>query len=45
MYQNSVVRVDSYALTGQDKNMYYSQLQEIWELDFHGFMIPLFRCN
>jgi hypothetical protein len=23
----------------------YDQIQEIWELDFHGFQIPLFRCN
>jgi hypothetical protein len=45
MYQNSGVRVDAYDITGQDKNMYYSQIQEIWELDFHSFKIPLFRCN
>jgi hypothetical protein len=45
MYQNSGVCVDAYDVTGQDKNMYYSQIQEIWELDFHGFKIPLFRCN
>jgi hypothetical protein len=25
--------------------MYYGQIQEISELDFHGFKIPLFRCN
>jgi hypothetical protein len=25
--------------------MYYGQTQEIWELHFHGFKIPLFRCN
>jgi hypothetical protein len=25
--------------------MYYSQIQEIWELDFHGFKIPLLHCN
>jgi hypothetical protein len=25
--------------------MYYSQIEEIWELDFHGFKIPLFCCN
>jgi hypothetical protein len=25
--------------------MYYGQIQETWELDFHGFKIPLFRCN
>jgi hypothetical protein len=29
----------------QDKNMYYGQIQEIWELDFQGFKIPLFCCN
>jgi hypothetical protein len=44
-YQNSGVRVDAYDATGQDKNMYYSQIQEIWELDFLGFKIRLFRCN
>jgi hypothetical protein len=21
------------------------QIQEIWELNFHGFKIPLFHCN
>jgi hypothetical protein len=25
--------------------MYYGQIQEIWELDFHSFKIPLFYCN
>jgi hypothetical protein len=45
MYQNSGVCVDAYDITGQDKNMYYGQIQEIWELDFHGFKIPLFCCN
>jgi hypothetical protein len=44
-YQNSGVHVDAYDLTGQDKNMYYDQIQEIWELDFHGFKIPVFHCN
>jgi hypothetical protein len=29
----------------EDKSMYYGQIQEIWELHFHGFQIPLFRCN
>jgi hypothetical protein len=43
--QNSGVRVDAYGVMGEDKNMYYGQIQEIWELDFHGFHIPLFRCN
>jgi hypothetical protein len=44
-YQNSGVYVDAYDATDQDKNMYYGQIQEIWELDFHGFKISLFRCN
>jgi hypothetical protein len=25
--------------------MYYGQIQETWELDFHCFKIPLFYCN
>jgi hypothetical protein len=44
-YQNSGVRVDAYDAMGQDKNMYYVKIQEIWELDFHSFKIPLFRCT
>jgi hypothetical protein len=44
-YQNNGVYVDAYDVTSQDKNMYYDQIQEIWELDFHGFKIPLFHCN
>jgi hypothetical protein len=44
-YQNSGVRVDTYDAMGQDKNMYYGQIQEIWELDFHGFKIALFCCT
>ena len=33
-------------MTGEEKSMYYGQIQEIWELDFQGFMkIPVFRCN
>jgi hypothetical protein len=45
MYQNSGVCVDAYAVTDEDKSMYYGQIQEIWELDFHSFKIPLSRCN
>jgi hypothetical protein len=45
MYQNSGVRVDAYDVNGDDKTAYYGQIQEIWELDFHGFKIALFRCN
>jgi hypothetical protein len=44
-YQNSSVHVDTYDVTGQDKNMYYSQIQEIWKLEFHGFKISLFCCS
>jgi hypothetical protein len=29
IYQNSVVRVDAYDVTGKDKSMYYGQIQEI----------------
>jgi hypothetical protein len=44
-YQNSGVCVDAYDVMGQDKNMYYGLILEIWELDFHGFKIPYFWCN
>jgi hypothetical protein len=44
-YQNSGVRVDAYNVMGEDKSMYYGQIQEIWELDFHGFQIPFFCYN
>jgi hypothetical protein len=44
-YKNSGVCVVTYDAMGQDKNMYYGQIQEICELDFHDFKIPLFHCN
>jgi hypothetical protein len=44
-YQNSGVCIDAYDAMVQDKNMYYGQIKEIYELDFHGFKIPLFRCT
>jgi hypothetical protein len=44
-YQNSGVCVDAYDVMGQDKNIYYGQIQEMWKFDFHGFKIPLFHCN
>jgi hypothetical protein len=44
-YQNSGVHINAYDVMGEDKNMYYGQIQEIWELAFHGFQISLFRCN
>jgi hypothetical protein len=39
-YQNSGVHVDAYDVMGQDKNMYYDQIEEICELNFHDFKIP-----
>jgi hypothetical protein len=44
-YKNSGVCVDAYDAMGQEKNMYYGQIHEICELDFHGFKIPLFCCT
>jgi hypothetical protein len=44
-YKNSGVRIDAYDITSQEKNMYYGQIQEIWELEFYGFKIPLFHYN
>jgi hypothetical protein len=45
MYQNSGVHVESYDVTSKDKSTYYSQIQEIGELDFDGFKISFFCCN
>jgi hypothetical protein len=45
MCHTSGIHVDAYDITCEDKSMYYSQIQEIWELDFHNFKIPLFHCN
>jgi hypothetical protein len=36
-YQNSSVHVDAYDVMDKHKSMYYGQIQEIWELYFHGF--------
>jgi hypothetical protein len=36
-YQNSGVRIDAYDVMGEDKNMYYGQIQKICEFDFYGF--------
>jgi hypothetical protein len=44
-HKNSGVYVNAYDVTDQDKNMYYGQIQEIWELNFHSFKIPLFCYN
>jgi hypothetical protein len=45
MYQNSGVHIDAYDVIGQDKNMYYGQIQEIWKLDFYGFKMHHFYFN
>jgi hypothetical protein len=45
MYQNSGLRVDAYDVRGEAKSMYYGQIQETYELDFHSFKILLFCCN
>jgi hypothetical protein len=44
-YQSSGVHVDAYDVMGEDKSMYYGQIQGIWELDFHGFKNPIFHYN
>jgi hypothetical protein len=44
-YQNDGVHVDAYDATSQDKIMYYGQIQEILNVDFYSFKIPLFCCN
>jgi hypothetical protein len=36
-YQNSGVRIDAYDVMGEDKSIYYGQIQEICEFDFYGF--------
>jgi predicted RNA-binding protein len=42
MYQNSGECVDAYDVMGEDKSIYYGQIQEIRKLDFYDFRIPLF---
>ena len=41
--QNSGVTV--IASTGITKKSYYGVIQEIWELDYYSFKIPLFKCK
>ncbi|WVZ96294.1 hypothetical protein U9M48_041950 [Paspalum notatum var. saurae] len=43
-YQNSGVRIDAYDQSGQ-KAAYYGQIEEIWELTYPGFKVPIFRCR
>ncbi len=42
--QNNGVRIDAF----QDQvgsNTYYSRIEEIWELNYIKFKVPLFRCH
>jgi hypothetical protein len=50
VYQNSGVRVwalvdDSNDDDDTETNTYYSQIEEIWELDYVGLKVALFRCR
>jgi hypothetical protein len=40
MYQNSVVHVDAFDSKMQ-KTAYYGQIEEIWELLYLGFKVPV----
>jgi hypothetical protein len=42
--QNSGVRIDAQDTAGR-KSSYYGYVEEIWELDYVEFKIPLFRCR
>ena len=44
MYQNSAVHVDAFNSKMQ-KIAYYGQIEEIWELLYAGFKVPVFRCR
>ena len=44
MYQNSAVRVDAFD-SNMQKIAYYGQIEEIWELSYPGFKLPIFRCR
>jgi hypothetical protein len=50
IYQNSVVSVravvdDSNDDDDMETNTYYGQIEEIWELDYVGLKVALFRCR
>ena len=42
-YQNSGVTMESY--TGNDKDIYYGRVEEIWELSYAGEKVPMFRVR
>jgi hypothetical protein len=44
VYQNSAVRIDAID-NNMQKAAYYGQIEEIWELPYAGFKVPIFRCR
>ena len=44
IYQNSGVRVDAVD-NNMETDTYYGQIEEIWELDYVGLKVALFRCR
>ena len=44
MYQNSAIRVDAFD-SNMQKTAYYGQIEEIWELSYPGFKVPIFCCR
>ncbi|KAK1653400.1 hypothetical protein QYE76_071205 [Lolium multiflorum] len=42
-YQNSGVTMES--CTGEEKKRYYGRIEEIWELDYVGEKLPMFRVR
>jgi uncharacterized protein YodC (DUF2158 family) len=44
MYQNSGVRVDAID-NEMATSTYYGQIEEIWDLNYVGFKVALFRCR
>jgi len=43
IFQNSGVRIDAYD-NNMQKAPYYGQIEEIWELNYLGFKVALFKC-
>ena len=44
IYQNSGVRIDAYD-NNMQKAPYYGQIEEIWELNYLGFRVAVFKCR
>ena len=43
--QNSGVTVIASTMESATKDSYYGVIEEIWELDYNSFVIPLFKCK